>query len=63
MSAKTSTTSPSTSLLGTTALLFEAPGDMDLPSQQRIWALAHEAERWPEVREAVPGMKDRKSVV
>ena len=58
MSAKTSTTSPSTSLLGTTALLFEAPGDMDLPSQQRIWALAHEAERWPEVREAVPGMNN-----
>lgn len=49
---------PSISLLGTTALLFEAPGDMNLPSQQRIWALAHEAERWPEVREAVPGMNN-----
>ncbi|WP_371280993.1 5-oxoprolinase subunit PxpB [Variovorax sp. OK605] len=49
---------PSTSLLGTTALLFEAPGDMSLPSQQRIWALAHEAESWPEVREAVPGMNN-----
>ncbi|MGE8200129.1 MAG: carboxyltransferase domain-containing protein, partial [Variovorax sp.] len=58
MSAQTSSTSPSTSLLGTTALLFEAPGDMSLPSQQRIWALAREAETWPEVREAVPGMNN-----
>ncbi|MFS2166708.1 carboxyltransferase domain-containing protein, partial [Variovorax sp. Varisp62] len=58
MSAQTSSTSPSTSLLGTTALLFEAPGDMSLPSQQRIWVLAHEAETWPEVREAVPGMNN-----
>lgn len=44
------------SLLGTTAMLFEAPGEMDLPTQRRIWALAREAETWPEVREAVPGM-------
>jgi len=51
-------TAPSISLLGTTALLFEAPGGMNLPSQQRIWALAREAERWPEVREAVPGMNN-----
>jgi len=58
VSAQTSSTSPSTSLLGTTALLFEAPGDMSLPSQQRIWALAREAETWPEVREAVPGMNN-----
>lgn len=58
MSAQASSTSPSTSLLGTTALLFEAPGAMSLPSQQRIWALAHEAETWPEVREAVPGMNN-----
>ena len=46
------------SLLGTTALLFEAPGDMALASQQRIWALAHETQAWPEVREAVPGMNN-----
>lgn len=44
------------SLLGTTALLFEAPGEMDLPTQQRIWALAREAGTWPEVAETVPGM-------
>jgi KipI family sensor histidine kinase inhibitor len=47
------------SLLGTTALLFEAPGDeMSLATQQRIWALAREAEAWPEVAEAVPGMNN-----
>jgi len=48
----------SISLLGTSALLFEAPGSMALHSQQRIWALAREAESWPEVREAVPGMNN-----
>ena len=49
---------PSFSLLGTTALLFEAPGETALEAQQRIWALAHEAETWPEVAEAVPGMNN-----
>ncbi|WP_431125217.1 5-oxoprolinase subunit PxpB [Variovorax paradoxus] len=49
---------PSLSLLGTTALLFEAPGEMNLNSQQRIWALAHETQAWPEIREAVPGMNN-----
>jgi KipI family sensor histidine kinase inhibitor len=54
-----STSSTATvSLLGTTALLFEAPGAMELRSQQRIWALAQEAAAWPEVREAVPGMNN-----
>ncbi len=48
----------SISLLGTSALLFEAPGEMALPSQQRIWALALEVAHWPEVREAVPGMNN-----
>ncbi|HSV81551.1 MAG TPA: 5-oxoprolinase subunit PxpB [Ramlibacter sp.] len=46
------------SLLGTSALLFEAPGDMELRVQQRIWMLAREAQAWPEVREAVPGMNN-----
>ncbi|EPM79182.1 hypothetical protein A249_33081, partial [Pseudomonas syringae pv. actinidiae ICMP 18804] len=31
---------PRITLLGTTALLFEAPGELDLAPQQRIWALA-----------------------
>jgi KipI family sensor histidine kinase inhibitor len=49
---------PRVSLLGTTALLFEAPGETSLPTQQRIWALAREAGRWPGVCEAVPGMNN-----
>ncbi|MBU6499303.1 MAG: 5-oxoprolinase subunit PxpB [Rhodospirillales bacterium] len=51
-------TAPTISLLGTTALLFEAPGETALPTQRRIWALALEAESWPEVGEAVPGMNN-----
>jgi KipI family sensor histidine kinase inhibitor len=49
---------PAVSLLGTTALLFEAPGETTLETQRRIWALAREASRWPEVGEAVPGMNN-----
>jgi KipI family sensor histidine kinase inhibitor len=50
---------PVFSLLGTSAALFEAPGPaMDLPRQQRIWALAEQARQWPEVQEAVPGMNN-----
>jgi len=44
------------SLLGTTAILFEAPGLLDLHNQRRIWSLAREAETWPGIREAIPGM-------
>ena len=46
------------SCLGTTALLFEAPGETTLANQQRIWALSREAAAWPEVREAVPGVNN-----
>ena len=49
---------PVLSLLGTTALLFEAPGEMTLQTQQRIWALAEAAGAWPEIGEAVPGMNN-----
>ena len=50
---------PTISLLGTSALLFEAPGHaMALQTQQRIWSLARVAAAWPEVREAVPGMNN-----
>jgi KipI family sensor histidine kinase inhibitor len=49
---------PRISLLGSSALLFEAPGDMDLPQQRRIWALARLAESWTDVQEAVPGMNN-----
>jgi KipI family sensor histidine kinase inhibitor len=53
MSAK-----PEISLLGMSALLFEAPGATELSTQRRIWSLAREAGTWPEVREAVPGMNN-----
>lgn len=46
------------SLLGTSALLFEAPGETTLATQQRIWSLAREAATWPETGEAVPGMNN-----
>ncbi|MGG5808254.1 5-oxoprolinase subunit PxpB [Falsiroseomonas sp. CW058] len=49
---------PTVSLLGTSALLFEAPGETTLETQRRIWALAREAAAWPEVDEAVPGMNN-----
>jgi KipI family sensor histidine kinase inhibitor len=49
---------PSISLLGTTALLFEAHDAPGLETQQRIWALARAAADWPEIREAVPGMNN-----
>nr|WP_321981171.1 5-oxoprolinase subunit PxpB [uncultured Cohaesibacter sp.] len=44
------------SLLGTTAMLFEAPGAFELPTQKRIWALANEVQGWDNIKEAIPGM-------
>lgn len=49
---------PQISLLGTTALLFEAPGETSLTTQRLIWSLAREAQSWPEVAEAVPGVNN-----
>jgi KipI family sensor histidine kinase inhibitor len=49
---------PRISQLGTTGLLFEAPGELDIHHQRRIWWLAREAQNWPEVGEAVPGMSN-----
>lgn len=49
---------PAISPLGTTALLFEAPGETGLEVQRRIWSLAREVGTWPEVREAVPGVNN-----
>lgn len=49
---------PQISLLGTTAMLFEAPGALDIAPQQRIWSMAQAAQLWPGVREAVPGMNN-----
>lgn len=52
------TAAPAISVLGTAALLFQAPGPPVLDSQRRIWALARLAEGWPEVGEAVPGVNN-----
>src|SRR5471030_1264885 len=49
---------PQLSLLGTRALLFEAPGPLGLENQQRIWALADYADGLPELAESVPGMNN-----
>jgi KipI family sensor histidine kinase inhibitor len=49
-------TRPRVSMLGTSALLFEAPGAFDLDTQRRIWTLARIVATWPEVREAAPCM-------
>ncbi len=38
---------PVISLLGTSALLFEAPGPTELETQRLIWALAREARPGP----------------
>jgi KipI family sensor histidine kinase inhibitor len=47
---------PQISLVGTSGILFEAPGAFDLANQRRIWALARAADRLDWVGEAVPGM-------
>ena len=48
--------SPKISLIGTLAMLVEAPGDFDLVQQGRIWALADAVSSWPNVQEAVIGV-------
>nr|WP_246230334.1 5-oxoprolinase subunit PxpB [Bradyrhizobium cytisi] len=48
--------SPKISLIGTLAMLVEAPGDFDLVQQGRIWALADAVSAWPNVQEAVIGV-------
>ena len=47
---------PHVSMLGTRAMLFQAPGALDLETQQRIWSLANAIAAWPDVLEAAPGM-------
>ena len=49
-------TRPHISLIGSGAMLFMAPGALDLAHQRRIWAMAEAASSWPGVQEAVPGM-------
>ena len=47
---------PSISLIGTLAMLVEAPGDFDMVQQGRIWALADVLGSWHNVEEAVIGV-------
>ncbi|WP_349631035.1 5-oxoprolinase subunit PxpB [Bradyrhizobium jicamae] len=47
---------PKISLIGTLAMLVEAPGAFDLVQQGRIWALADVVSSWPNVEEAVVGV-------
>jgi 5-oxoprolinase (ATP-hydrolysing) subunit B len=49
---------PRLSALGSSALLFEAPGALSIEHQRRIWWIAQEAASWPHVQEAVPGMNN-----
>lgn len=49
---------PRISLLGTTGILFEAPGNTTLETQRLIWSLAARTTGWDGVREAVPGMNN-----
>ena len=44
--------------LGTSAMLLDIPGELSLPTQQKIWALARVVECWPQIAEAVPGMNN-----
>lgn len=47
---------PKISNIGTSAILFEAPGPFELAQQKRIWALADEVAAWPDVQEVVLGV-------
>jgi KipI family sensor histidine kinase inhibitor len=47
---------PRISLLGTTAMIFEAPGAFDIAHQRRIWSMARAAAGWPGICEAIPCM-------
>jgi KipI family sensor histidine kinase inhibitor len=47
---------PGISLIGTLAMLVEAPGEFDMVQQGRIWALADVLSSWPNVQEAVIGV-------
>ncbi|WP_323993511.1 5-oxoprolinase subunit PxpB [Nguyenibacter sp. L1] len=43
-------------MIGTRAMLFEAPGDFTLAQQRRIWALMDEAGSRADVAELIPGV-------
>lgn len=53
---RTAGTAPVISMIGTRAMLFEAPGAFTMASQRRIWALMQAAQDRPDVAELIPGV-------
>ncbi|WP_395372102.1 5-oxoprolinase subunit PxpB [Komagataeibacter diospyri] len=47
---------PTISMIGTRAMLFEAPGDFTMAHQRRIWSLMDAARARPDVCELIPGV-------
>ncbi|CEF42519.1 hypothetical protein ASN_3280 [Acetobacter senegalensis] len=47
---------PTISMIGTRAMLFEAPGEFTLGCQQRIWALMDACADRPDIAEVMPGV-------
>ncbi|GBQ36762.1 allophanate hydrolase subunit 1 [Komagataeibacter saccharivorans NRIC 0614] len=47
---------PTISMIGTRAMLFEAPGEFTMAQQRRIWALMEAAQARPDVQELIPGV-------
>lgn len=47
---------PAISMIGTRAMLFEAPGPFTLACQRRIWALMDACSERPDVAEVMPGV-------
>ncbi|EGG76886.1 hypothetical protein SXCC_02097 [Gluconacetobacter sp. SXCC-1] len=53
---RTTGLAPAISMIGTRAMLFEAPGAFTMASQRRIWALMQAAQDRPDVAELIPGV-------
>ncbi|MBJ7538615.1 5-oxoprolinase subunit PxpB [Marinomonas transparens] len=49
---------PLISLLGTSAVLLQAPAPLLFDTQQKIWGLAQQVEGWEAVLEVIPGMNN-----
>lgn len=47
---------PKISMIGNKSYLVEAPGELNLPAQRRIWAMADALKHRPEVLELIPCM-------
>lgn len=54
---------PKVSAMGTSAVLFEAEGEIALETQQRIWQLSRQVVEWSGVSEVQPGINNLLVVV